>query len=81
MLVSFLSHSNNLHLRAVANINVKQAYNTVGFGIKFEQIWIALLDPKAWAFAVINAGLGLGISSVGLFLPTFIKALGFSVGM
>ncbi|KAL7901868.1 MFS general substrate transporter [Trichoderma sp. SZMC 28014] len=55
------------------------SYNTVGFGIKFEQIWIALLDPKAWAFAVINAGLGLGISSVGLFLPTFIKALGFSV--
>lgn len=38
------------------------------------------MDPKCWAFGLMNAGVALGISSVGAFLPTFIKELGFSPG-
>lgn len=56
------------------------AYNTLRSKIDFRQILVALKDPKSWALASINAGVALGISSVGSFLPTFIKAYGFSAG-
>lgn len=59
---------------------IQSAYNTTGFNISVKQIWQTLLDPKPWGFAVIHSGVALGISSVGLFMPTSINELGFSAG-
>ncbi|KAF1817566.1 MFS general substrate transporter [Eremomyces bilateralis CBS 781.70] len=54
------------------------SYNTLGSKINVKQIIITLIEPKAWAFATINAGVALGISSISTFLPTFIQAFGYS---
>ncbi|KAJ9603715.1 hypothetical protein H2200_011901 [Cladophialophora chaetospira] len=55
------------------------SYNTTESKIIYKQVWKTLQEPKSWGFAVMNAGIGYGISSVGQFLPTFIHALGLSV--
>lgn len=55
-------------------------YNTLGAKLELKQIWVTLKDPKSWAFAMINGGIALGISSVGVFLPSFIKSFGYSPG-
>jgi hypothetical protein len=57
-----------------------KGYNSAGAKFNAMQIWIALKDPKSWLFACINAGVALGIASVGNFLPTFVKAFGYSAG-
>ncbi|KAH8808685.1 major facilitator superfamily domain-containing protein [Xylogone sp. PMI_703] len=54
------------------------SYNTPGSKLEVKQIWAALKDPKSWAFVWIAAGASLGISSIGLFLPTFISSFGYS---
>ncbi|KIX04968.1 uncharacterized protein Z518_05840 [Rhinocladiella mackenziei CBS 650.93] len=54
-----------------------RSYNTVGAKVNLKQIWSVLKDPKCWLFVLINAGVALGIGSVGLFLPTFVKEFGF----
>ena len=53
-------------------------YNVQGAKISTKQIWIALKDPKFWLFSTANGGLGLALSSVGTFLPTFISDFGYS---
>ncbi len=55
-----------------------KGYNTIGAKVDFTQIWSTLKDPKSWLFACINAGVALGIASVGNFLPTFVRAFGYS---
>lgn len=55
--------------------------NTVGAKFTWMHILTTLQDPKSWLFACINAGVALGISSVGNFLPTFIRTFGYSPGM
>ncbi|KAJ9604883.1 hypothetical protein H2200_010998 [Cladophialophora chaetospira] len=55
-----------------------KGYNTVGANVDVKQIWTALKDPKSWLFACINAGVALGIASVGNFLPTFVRSFGYS---
>jgi hypothetical protein len=42
------------------------------------QISIAFKDIKTYLDALIVAAFGLGVTSFGLFLPTFIKEFGFS---
>jgi hypothetical protein len=54
------------------------AYNTIGAKVELWQIWATLKDPKSWGYALINAGIALGISSIGVFLPTFITAFGYT---
>lgn len=56
------------------------AYNTQESRVQCMQILTTVKDPKSWALASMNCGISLGVSSIGLFLPTFIKALGFSGG-
>ncbi|KAH0843473.1 hypothetical protein FOPE_08711 [Fonsecaea pedrosoi] len=53
-------------------------YNTTGANIDVRQIWATFKDPKSYMFAIINAGVALGIASVGNFLPTFVKSFGYS---
>jgi hypothetical protein len=36
----------------------------------------ALKNSKTWAYALNNDGVGVGISSLSIFLPTFIKDFG-----
>ncbi|KAH8805236.1 retrograde regulation protein 2 [Xylogone sp. PMI_703] len=48
------------------------SYNTIGAKVEMWQILVTLKDPKSWAFALVNSGVALGISSIGVFLPTFI---------
>ncbi|KIX00717.1 uncharacterized protein Z518_09782 [Rhinocladiella mackenziei CBS 650.93] len=38
----------------------------------------ALMDPKAWSFALIQGGASLPVTSIGIFLPSFIRGFGFS---
>lgn len=45
--------------------------------IVFSQILVAFKDPKCYFTAVIYGTLGLAISSVSTFLPTFISEFGF----
>ncbi|KAJ9629151.1 hypothetical protein H2204_008940 [Knufia peltigerae] len=59
-------------------INRLRSYNTVGAKVDLKQMWAAAKDPKCWLFASANSGVALGIASVGLFLPTFVKEFGYS---
>ncbi|PVH76569.1 MFS general substrate transporter [Cadophora sp. DSE1049] len=54
------------------------SYNTTGAKVVPYQIWVTLKDPKSWTIASLNAGIAMGISSVGSFLPTFIRAFGYT---
>lgn len=54
------------------------AWNTVGSKPNFLQIVKTFIDLKAWGFAVINGAVACGISSVGVFLPSFIVAFGYT---
>ena len=42
------------------------------------QILVALKDPKSWVYALIQACIATGVGTVGVFLPTFVKAFGYS---
>ncbi|KAL6249573.1 hypothetical protein RBB50_003426 [Rhinocladiella similis] len=59
-------------------INRLRSYNTVGAKVNLKQMLAAAKDPKCWFFASANSGIALGIASVGLFLPTFVKEFGYS---
>jgi MFS family permease len=54
------------------------AFNTRGSRFQASQILEALKDPKAWGYAFINGGAGMTLSSLGVFLPTFVANFGFS---
>lgn len=58
----------------------EKAYNTLHAKIEASQIWRSFQDPKTYFFAILNVGNTLAISSVGIFLPTFIQTFGFSPG-
>jgi hypothetical protein len=55
-------------------------HNTLGAKVNLKQVLTTLRDLKSWVFAFLNAGLAIGISSVGLFLASFIHEFGFSTG-
>ncbi|KIW71768.1 hypothetical protein PV04_00005 [Phialophora macrospora] len=54
------------------------SWNTTGSKILWPQVWDCLKDPKSYAFAMFNATSGLCLSSIGIFLPTFIRDFGYS---
>ena len=62
----------------ISRLTFLTAYNTIGAKVIPLQIWVALKDPKTWAFILIQAGIGAGVGTVGVFLPSFIKAFGYS---
>jgi hypothetical protein len=74
---------NNKHwIFSEAEINLAitrmKTYNVEGARVRPKQIWIAAKDPKTIAFAFINAGVSLALSSISAFLPTFIAQFGYS---
>lgn len=58
-----------------------KTYNVEGAGFKWRQMWFAVKDPKMIPFCFINAGISLALSSISAFLPSFIKAFGYSNGV
>lgn len=58
----------------------EKAYNTLHARVEVSQIWRSFQDPKTYFFAILNVGNTLAISSVGIFLPTFIQTFGLSPG-
>lgn len=54
------------------------AFNTRNAKLEWGQVLAALKDPKAWAFAFINGAFGQATSTVGIFLPSFIAAFGYT---
>ncbi|KAF2166174.1 hypothetical protein M409DRAFT_55044 [Zasmidium cellare ATCC 36951] len=54
------------------------AWNTKGAKTSWRQVWTTLTDPKSYSFALLNSATGLTLSTTGVFLPTFIKQLGYS---
>lgn len=58
----------------------EKAYNTLHAKVEVSQIWRSFQDPKTYFFAILNVGTALAISSVGIFLPTFIQTFGLSPG-
>ena len=47
----------------------------------YKQIWAGLRDPKSYFTAITHGAVVLSITSISLFLPTFIHAFGFSRSM
>lgn len=56
------------------------SHNTMGARVDLRQVLIALTSPVSWGFAIINGGVFAGIATTGVFLPTFVKELGYSRG-
>ncbi|KAK4497119.1 hypothetical protein PRZ48_011569 [Zasmidium cellare] len=54
------------------------AWNTPNARTAPRQILAMFRDPKSYAFALMNSATGLTLSTTGVFLPTFIKQLGYS---
>ncbi|OQV02109.1 hypothetical protein CLAIMM_07359 [Cladophialophora immunda] len=52
--------------------------NKEGAKVDLWQIWACFKDPKSYGYAILNGTTGLCLSSVGVFLPTFIKDFGLS---
>jgi hypothetical protein len=61
-------------------LNHVKAYNTMDAKFNSPRTFATLRDPKTFFFTFLNVGNTLAISSVGLFLPTFINAFGYSSG-
>lgn len=57
-----------------------KGYNTLGAKVDLWKILTTLKDPKSWLFALVNAGVALGIASVGNFLPSIVRSFGYSPG-
>ncbi|KAK4893997.1 hypothetical protein LTR27_007803 [Elasticomyces elasticus] len=53
-------------------------YNTPEFKLQTQQLLATFKDPKTLGYALIMAAVAQGVNSIGQFLPTFIKVLGFS---
>ncbi|KAK5693821.1 hypothetical protein LTR17_024998 [Elasticomyces elasticus] len=53
-------------------------YNTPEFKLQTKQLLATFKDPKTLGYATIMAAVAQGVNSIGQFLPTFIKVLGFS---
>ncbi|KAK5994137.1 High-affinity nicotinic acid transporter-like protein [Cladobotryum mycophilum] len=49
-----------------------KTYNEEGAGVDVRQLLVALKDPKTLFFALMNAGISLGLASISAFLPSFI---------
>lgn len=65
------------HFQGVSLTDKTQAQNTANERIKWHQIPIGLKDPKTYLSSLTLLGATCGITSFGLFLPTFIHAMGF----
>lgn len=52
--------------------------NVMDARVSWPQVLLALKDVKTWLMAYITASIGLALAAFGVFLPTFIKAFGFS---
>lgn len=59
-------------------IQRSSTFNTRNAKLEWGQVLAALKDPKAWAFAFINGAFGQATSTVGIFLPSFIAAFGYT---
>jgi hypothetical protein len=57
---------------------INLGWNTRGAKVSWPQVLDCLKDPKSYAFAMLNATSGLCLSSIGVFLPTFIRDFGYS---
>ncbi|KAF3908925.1 hypothetical protein AA313_de0209828 [Arthrobotrys entomopaga] len=55
-----------------------KTYNAENSKFEFSQVITALLDPKTWAYSFMNAGIGMGLSTIGVFLPSFIADFGYT---
>ena len=55
------------------------AQNSEGAKFRPHQIWLALKDPKVYLASILIGAQGVGIGAFSVFLPTFIKAFGFSI--
>ncbi|OQU95986.1 hypothetical protein CLAIMM_02131 [Cladophialophora immunda] len=53
-------------------------YNTPESKVQPRQILIAFKDARLYLFSLITGSLGLGVASLSSFLPSFIRAFGFS---
>ena len=65
-------------MRCMLKLTCIKAYNTFGAKVVPYQIWVALKDPKTWAFAMMQSGIAMGVGTVGVFLPSFVLAFGYS---
>lgn len=54
------------------------AFNTRNSKVEWRQVFAAFKDPKTWAFFMINSAFGQATSTVGIFLPSFIAAFGYT---
>ncbi|EPS45768.1 hypothetical protein H072_137 [Dactylellina haptotyla CBS 200.50] len=55
-----------------------KSFNTEGSKFEFHQVIAAIKDPKTWAYAFMNAGIGMCLSTVSIFLPSFIADFGYT---
>ncbi|KAF3934705.1 hypothetical protein ABW20_dc0105747 [Dactylellina cionopaga] len=55
-----------------------KSFNTEDSKFEFHQVIAALKDPKTWAYGFMNAGIGMCLSTIGVFLPSFIADFGYS---
>ncbi|KAF3923993.1 hypothetical protein ABW21_db0203285 [Orbilia brochopaga] len=55
-----------------------KTFNTQDSKFEARQVWAAVKDPKTWAFGFMNAGIGMGLSTIGIFLPSFIADFGYT---
>ncbi|KAF2168681.1 hypothetical protein M409DRAFT_36326 [Zasmidium cellare ATCC 36951] len=75
---TWLLSSEEVAIESSLNADIETAYNTHESRVDWRQILTTMKDPKSWVFASLNCGVSLGVSSISLFLPTFIHELGFS---
>jgi hypothetical protein len=57
-----------------------QTYNTKDAHFEWNQIWLAIKEPKTIPFCLMMAGVSLALASISAFLPTFIRQFGYSLG-
>ncbi|KAF3935635.1 hypothetical protein ABW19_dt0205471 [Dactylella cylindrospora] len=55
-----------------------KTFNTEGSKFEWRQMIACLKDPKTWAYAWMNAGIGMCLSTIGIFLPSFIADFGYT---
>ncbi|OIW32824.1 MFS general substrate transporter [Coniochaeta ligniaria NRRL 30616] len=59
-------------------IERSSTFNTRGSKLEWGQVLAALKDPKTWVFFLVNGAFGQATSTVGVFLPSFIAAFGYT---
>ncbi|QYS92908.1 MFS domain-containing protein [Trichoderma simmonsii] len=64
--------------RRLIILRLVEGRNVMDARVSWPQVLLALKDVKTWLMAYITASIGLALAAFGVFLPTFIKAFGFS---